>query len=422
MSGMMIGAAAWQLSGIPWLFDFNSKLTALPTALRRMNATYTRNSVKNVVQDGVLVQLAANQFGTSYDAVTGLYGYVPEAAATNLLTYSEQFDNAVWVKTNAAISANAATAPDGTATADLFTRSSTAAAYMNQNAVKAASAITYTQSQYVKKSVGNYVALRLQGMYPNCADVVFNINTGTIHSAAAVSGTFTGATASIVAVGGWYRVTLSATTDTAIVVAPHISFNSNGVVVDGTDSAANSAGYVWGAQLETGSRATSYIATTGSTASRAADVLSVSLANITGFTDTQYTLFGDCRCDATLSTSGSIISVESDASNRSIIFRNGVTPNDFTVASGSTKSNMIGASAGTSRFKWAASHIAGTHLSAQGGVAKTTDAGTPMPAVNTMYIGNAVSPASIEFNGYIFRAGIIPQALTQAQINGLTML
>jgi hypothetical protein len=422
MSGMMMGAAAGQLSGIPWTFYFNSKLTALSAALQRMNATYTRNSVKNVVQDGALVQLAANQFGTSYDAVTGLYGYVPEPAATNLCLYSEDQTNAVWVKTNITISSNAVAAPDGATTADLLTRTTTAASGVSQNIAKAASAITYTYSCYVKKSVGDYVALRMQGTYPSRADVVFNVNTGAIASAAVVGGTFTAASALITPVGDHYRVSLTATSDTAVIITGMMSPNSNGGVFDITDSVSNSACYAWGAQLETGSRATSYIATTGSTATRAADVLSVPLANIPGFTSAQYTLFGDCRCDATLSTSGSIISVSSDPTNRSIIFRNGVTPNDYTAASGSLKSNMIGASAGTSRFKWAAAHIAGTHLSAQDGAAKTTDAGTPMPAVNTMYIGNAASPANLEFNGYIFRCGLIPQALTQAQINAMTML
>ena len=73
-------------------FDFTGggkPLTALPAILTALNATYTRNSVKNVVQNGALVSLSANQFGTSYDPVAETYGYVPEPAATNLATNSD---------------------------------------------------------------------------------------------------------------------------------------------------------------------------------------------------------------------------------------------------------------------------------------------------------------------------------------------
>ncbi len=39
-------------------------------------------------------------------------------AWTNLLTYSEAFDNAAWTKTNLSITANSTTAPDGQVTMD----------------------------------------------------------------------------------------------------------------------------------------------------------------------------------------------------------------------------------------------------------------------------------------------------------------
>jgi hypothetical protein len=39
---------------------------------------------------------------------------------TNLVPFSEQFDNAAWTKTNATITANSTTAPDGTVTGDTF--------------------------------------------------------------------------------------------------------------------------------------------------------------------------------------------------------------------------------------------------------------------------------------------------------------
>ena len=54
---------------------------------------------------------------TYYDGVT------TAVAEQNLLTYSQEFDNAAWSKTSGSVTANADNAPDGTSTADLFTPS-----------------------------------------------------------------------------------------------------------------------------------------------------------------------------------------------------------------------------------------------------------------------------------------------------------
>ena len=48
-----------------------------------------------------------------------------EVTPWNLLTYSEDFSNGAWIKTNATIVANDAIAPNGTTTADKFTTNST---------------------------------------------------------------------------------------------------------------------------------------------------------------------------------------------------------------------------------------------------------------------------------------------------------
>ena len=55
------------------------------------------------------------------------------AARYNLLTYTEQFDNGVWSKDNATITTNAAVAPDGTTTADLFVENASTALHRFSN-------------------------------------------------------------------------------------------------------------------------------------------------------------------------------------------------------------------------------------------------------------------------------------------------
>ena len=185
-------------------------------------------------------------------------------AVTNLLLRSEEFDNASWAKNGTpTVTANSSVSPDGTTTAELFTRTTTGPTYIQQILVKAASALTYTFSVYAKQSVGNFIALRAQGTYPARADVVFNLSTGAIASAASVAAGFASASATITPLlNGWYRLTLTATTDAVTNLQVVASVNSNGGQVDGTDSVSNSACFLWGAQLEQASTVGEYIPTT----------------------------------------------------------------------------------------------------------------------------------------------------------------
>lgn len=180
----------------------------------------------------------------------GTLQYAPH----NLLTYSEQFDNAAWSKQNIAVSANTAQAPDGTITGDTVTRSTGVAAYSG-NSSGAGAARQYTMSLYAKAATaGNGVGLRIQGTYPNRGDVVFNLTNGTISSPAAAAGTATGASATIISAGsGWYRCTLTVTLADSLTTcvfapcettAPAASFEAA--------SAVASDCYVWGAQLNVG--------------------------------------------------------------------------------------------------------------------------------------------------------------------------
>ena len=92
----------------------------------------------------------------------------------------------------------------------------------------------------------------MQGTWPGRADAIFNLNTGAIVSSA-VHGTYANVSATMVDVGsGWFRCSVTATTDTTTGLFPVYAFNSNGVQAQSADSVSNSSGYVWGAQVERG--------------------------------------------------------------------------------------------------------------------------------------------------------------------------
>ncbi|WP_408590098.1 hypothetical protein [Novosphingobium sp.] len=183
---------------------------------------------------------------------------------TNLLTFSA--DMTSWSQNGATpptVTADTVVAPDRTTTADTWARSATTPSYSGKALTKAATALTYTYSIYVKQKTARYFAMRLQGTYPARVDAVFDLQTGTISGGPTAFGGFAGASAKITALDdGWFRVSVTGTTDATISLQVLASFNSNGQIgIDATDSSATSDGYVWGAQLETGPNATEYIAT-----------------------------------------------------------------------------------------------------------------------------------------------------------------
>lgn len=177
-----------------------------------------------------------------YDPVTlQPRGILIEEQRTNLLTYSAEFDNAAWGKfVSASVTANTTTAPDGTATADTLTLASTANSRIEQT-VTVSSGQTYTFSVWMRVASGT-LSVRLYGIDTG-AGSAFTVNTS------------------------WQRFSITQ------VASSGTRFPA--IVTDGTAGSV----FIWGAQLEAGAFATSYIPTIASTATRNADSLFLSGQN-----------------------------------------------------------------------------------------------------------------------------------------------
>jgi hypothetical protein len=172
---------------------------------------------------------------------SGLLKWAPH----NLLTYSEQFDNAAWVKSNVTVTASAATAPDGTATADkVVNTGASGGKLLYQTASTAAGGVVAVYAKAAELS-----RLRINELASNAFSANFNLSaeTATLTSGA------NGISAAIEDIGsGWYRCSLShnATGSRTYTVVGYPAANETTAGNPNYDASAATDGiFIWGAHL-----------------------------------------------------------------------------------------------------------------------------------------------------------------------------
>lgn len=187
-----------------------------------------------------------------------------EVVPRNLLTYSQDFSNAAWVKSNSpTMTYNSAIAPNGTMTASGI-KSNDATNYksINQTISSISPNSTFTYSIYVKKETSETffggISVYLSG---GTAKVFYGIVN-------AVNGTVTIASSSItptiqvISEGNYWRIIATATdtgSNTSILAEYYATFSQNGTSLS---TGIGSVRTIWGFQLEQGSTATEYFPTT----------------------------------------------------------------------------------------------------------------------------------------------------------------
>jgi hypothetical protein len=239
--------------------------------------------------------------------------FLLEKAATNLITYSEAFDNAYWTKSGASVTSGFVS-PDGTANAFKLIEDSTNAFHgFYQNANISLPIGKITMSIFVKVNGRDYFQLRTGSaagvtgapLYAN-----FDLNNNSV--TASSSGVDNAKISSFN--NNWKRISISFTvtsvSQASLVFQPITT--SSAVIGETYQGDGTSGIYVWGTQLESGDLS-SYIPTQGSIQTRVQETASGS-GNSEVFNDSEGVLFADIAALADDNTSRRI-SISDGSSN-----------------------------------------------------------------------------------------------------------
>ena len=364
-----------------------------------------------------------------FDPVTLLpRGILIEEQRTNLLLRSEEFDNASWTKASTTVTANATISPDGALNADKvivsngITMGTSSAAGIRQTISKAASAITYTYTAFAKAGEFNSIFLFMSNAALSAtARCIFNLAAGTA-SATTTVGAFTGTSATITAVGnGWYRCSLTTTTDTDTSLRCDI-WPSDTVATTGNGT---SGIFAFGAQLEAGAFATSYIPTVASTVTRSADVATITGQNFAQwYRQDEGALVADFDTTvlrASGTTVHNVASADAGSTANQIAlyaYANFVAGRVNTGGVGQADINGGGSPANNVTIKSGIAYALNSVAVTVNGVTPGTDNTATVPTVDRLSLGHVGS--SNQLNGHIRNIRFIPARAADFQLQALT--
>ena len=235
--------------------------------------TFTRTSAGTYVDEsGIIRTASADEPRFDHNPTTGeSLGLLIEEQRTNLLTYSNDFSNAVWEgfcgnKTNVTYNTTDVLSPDGTYNSTKIARNSVTTC-TGGGAGEEAWGVLWVGSTIVNTTNTYTISLYVRGAV--AGDTVdFGFNDSQVS-------TYTLTTS-------WQRITYTG--------VPNSTLRGIQIYVNGV----NKNYYIWGAQLEEGAFPTSYIPTTTATVTRTADNARMTGSNFSSwFNNSEGTLYSE---------------------------------------------------------------------------------------------------------------------------------
>jgi hypothetical protein len=337
------------------------------------------------------------------DYTSGFGSLLLEPQRTNIIPYSEDFNQ--WDTTqNATLTSDSTISPDGSVNATKITDNSTNGNHRIFTSLTTTSG-SNTFSVYLKKGTMTTAFLRfLSGSDIAAANV--NLEEGTI--------TATTGTAEIQNAGNdWYRCSITgiATAGTSYVYIYMKQLSA----YSGTSQDL----FLWGAQTEAGSYATSYIPTNGSTVTRSADVANNS-GNADLFNDSEGVLYAEIAALADVLTF-QVLSISDGGVTNSVGFGYRTSSNVIYTFVGSAinSSTSVTVSDITLQNKVAVKYKSGSFaMWINGFEVYTSPTAFTISGISQLSFDNGAGSAN--FYGKSKELAVFKEALTDAELEKLT--
>lgn len=404
-------------------FTNGSSLDSRITFTRASTATRTNPS-------GIIESVAINTPRFDYNPVTlAPLGLLIEEQRTNLLTYSEQFDDAAWNKTlgtvTVTVTADSTTSPDGTVDADKVITANATGDHVIAQVASVTSGTTYTQSWFLKAAELNWVQVTESTGFGSTQFQNINLSNGAVGN-----GNY-GSAVSVTSFGnGWYRVSV---TDTATATSASgrflLALLTSDVAARLTDITGNGTSgiYIWGAQLEAGAFATSYIPTVASQVTRSADLASMTGTNFSSwFNATEGTVVSNItlRNTPALATQ-SLYAISNGTISERILVATGTGSggniNSAVSTGGVLQAQTInGSLSNAGNYKYANTYKINDFASIVNGGSAVVDTSGNVPTVDRLFLGANHAGNTSFLNGTISRIAYYPTRLTNAQLQSLS--
>lgn len=389
------------------------------------NASTTRTYVGS---DGLLKTAATNVPRIEFDPITRqCLGLLIEEQRANLFTWSEDATQTSWFKSGTTASANQTVAPDGATTADLVAETTANAQHFIRiaNGVAVTDTTTYTGSVFLKKGTGSTAPdwVVIQSAWANFSkSFAFNLTTG------AVGATFGSPSYTIKQYpNGWWRVSFTAAavgTNNNGYLLLFFSNNTNVAVGPTYTGQTTSDIFVWGAQFEAGSFASSYIPTVATAPlTRSADVCSITGAAFTGFyNQTEGAMvFKGSRIGLQPSPVPGYIQIDDGTVSERILLYNSAGSEDYLVTDNGLISANLSAGASfpnNTLFGLSARYKVNDFAVSRSGASPVTIASGSVPTTTAFRIGNRNTAGF--HNGHIHTIQYFNAIKTNAQLQALS--
>jgi hypothetical protein len=388
------------------------------TAVLDPRVTFTRttgasNPATYVNSSGYITVATNDQSRFDYDPVTKVCkGLLIEESRQNLNIRSENFISPDYTLTSVSVLFDQTTAPDNNSTADLMVEVAATSAHRVSQMISTAPAAV-AHSVFVKAAGRKYFQIYTANNITNF--VTFDIESGTVTRVGA-----TVVSSSIQDYGnGWYRCTAVYSSNSTIFYYGLATSSSAGYSPSYAGDGVSGV-YIWGAQVEAGSFATSYIPTTTTALTRNADVATMTGTNFSDwFNATAGTIYYEWVIpNATVACN--IFSVSDGTGNNryqhyseasSILVR--------TSASGASANNTVGTSTANVITKVTFGYGSGTTSASDNGSSVTTTTQSLPSTLTTAYLG-ASAAGAVGQSVTLRKINYYPLRLTNAEVQAFS--